>query len=194
MLEHITGRIIYIQKNELTVSIGNIGMSVSVPNSQQYVIESQVTLYTYLHWHQEQGPSIFGFDTIIEKKFFLTLLNCSGIGPKIALAAIGTLGIQPLVNAIATQNIQLIAQVPGIGLKKAESLSVMLKDKARDFLEVHKLTNTSSNNWLEVHQALVSLGYSTQEINYAISALPKNQSQDLSFDQQLRQALQALSR
>lgn len=194
MVEHLSGNITNIEKNELTITIGCIGMCVAVPQAQRYAVQSTVTLYTYLHWHQENGPSLFGFDTIIEKKFFLLLLSCSGIGPKIALAALGNLGIHQLVTAIAKQDIQTIAHIPGIGVKKAESLAVLLKSKAREFLETHSLTGATNNNWLEVHQALVSLGYSTQEINNATTALHGEQLHLLPFDQQLRHALHILTK
>lgn len=194
MLERLSGKIIHIEKNELIVTINGMGFCILVPQSQRYTLQSLTTLYTHLYWHQENGPSLFGFDTILERKFFLLLLNCSGIGPKIALAAIGTLGIHQLVSAIAKQDIQVIAQVPGIGMKKAESLAVLLKDKARDFLEMHNLSSPTTAVWLEVQQALISLGYTQQEVKHAINSLPSDQQQLLSFDQQLRYALQALTK
>ncbi|RTL07499.1 Holliday junction branch migration protein RuvA [Candidatus Dependentiae bacterium] len=193
MLERVSGQIVHIEKSELTVAINGIGLCIVVPQSQIYTLQSFITFYTHLYWHQENGPTLFGFETIIERKFFALLLSCSGIGPKIALAAIGTLGIQQLVSAIAKQDIQVIAQVPGIGIKKAESLAVLLKDKARDFLETHSLSNQTTAVWLEVQQALISLGYTQQEVKQAIATLPTDQ-QLLSFDQQLRYALQTLTK
>jgi Holliday junction DNA helicase RuvA len=194
MLEHISGQITAIEKNEITVTVGSIGMCIAVPHAERYTVSSTIKLYTYLHWHQENGPTLFGFDTLIEKKLFLLLLSCAGIGPKIALAAVGTFGTHQLATAIAQQNIQVIAQVPGIGTKKAESLAVLLKSKARDFLEAHNLVDAQNNDWFEVQQALVSLGYSTQEITHATTSLHNKQLHLLSFDQQLRHALHILSK
>jgi Holliday junction DNA helicase RuvA len=194
MLEYIFGEVTTIEKNEVTIAVGNVGISICVPRETQYVLNETVRLYTYLHWHQENGPAIFGFDTVIEKKLFQLLLSCAGIGPKVALTAVGTFNTHQLATAIAQQNIELIVQIPGIGRKKAESLAVLLKSKARDFLETHQLANVENNGWLEVQQALVSLGYSAQEITRATTNLHSKQLHLLSFDQQLRHALQLLSK
>lgn len=193
MVEHISGQITTIERNELIVTVGSFGLCIAVPSTASYAISTPVTLHTYLYWHQENGPALFGFNTVIEKKFFLLLLSCSGIGPKIALAALGAFSTHQLATAIAQQNIQVIAQIPGIGTKKAESLAVLLKSKARDFLQEHKLENTQSNDWLEVQQALISLGYSSQEISHATTSLHTKQLHLLPFDQQLRHALQILT-
>jgi Holliday junction DNA helicase RuvA len=194
MLEHISGQIAAIEKNELTIIVGGFGFCIAVPHAERYTISNTITLYTYLYWHQENGPTIFGFDTLVQKKLFLLLLSCSGIGPKIALAALGTFGTHQLATAIAQQNIQIIAQVPGIGTKKAESLAVLLKSKARDFLEAHNLVTAQNNDWLDVQQALISLGYSTQEITQATTVLHSKQLHLLPFDQQLRHALHILTK
>lgn len=49
---------------------------------------------------------------------FLLLLDCSGVGPKIALGALGSLGVQKLATAIATQDVSTVSTIPGIGRKK----------------------------------------------------------------------------
>ncbi|HTM06386.1 MAG TPA: OB-fold domain-containing protein, partial [Patescibacteria group bacterium] len=105
MLEYIFGEVTTIEKNEVTIAVGNVGISICVPRETQYVLNETVRLYTYLHWHQENGPAIFGFDTVIEKKLFQLLLSCAGIGPKVALTAVGTFNTHQLATAIAQQNI-----------------------------------------------------------------------------------------
>lgn len=193
MIEYLSGLVAHIEKNELTIVVGGIGLAVSVPQAARYILKSQVVLHTHLYWHKDNGPAVFGFDTVVEKKMFLLLLDCSGVGPKIALGALGSLGVQKLATAIATQDVSTVSTIPGIGRKKAEAVVVFLKDKANEFLQAYNLTASANNTWLELNQALSSLGYSTQEINQAMAALGSDSQDCLSFDRQLRKALQVLS-
>ena len=67
-------------------------------------------LHTYLHWNQEQGPSIFGFASDIEREVFLLIISCSGIGPKIGLAVLAQIGSQSFIRAVQQEDIAGLEQ------------------------------------------------------------------------------------
>ena len=192
MIDFITGTITTIYKNEITIFTGFCGLTVTVPDPSFYTLNASAHLYTYLHWHTENGPSLFGFNSIIEKKIFLLLISCSGVGPKLALGALAGLSSTTLIHAIAKQEAKVVAQAPGIGIKKAESIIVALKEKAANFIQEHACLADQSGFLIEIQQALESLGYSKQEIQHAMHRLHtenSNAAQPTSFDQQLRKAL-----
>ena len=196
MINTIQGKITEIHNQAIVIDIGPLCLSVFVPSTISFAVGKQVSLATYLHWNQEQGPSLFGFSDETEKAAFLLLTSCPGVGPKLALAAIGHLGAPGFLEVISSGNDRALAKVSGIGPKKAEQIIVQLKHKVTQFLAAHPIEGAGSlHAWQDVTQALESLNYSRQEINRALHYLTKQQSEgNLPFDQLFRQALSFLAK
>lgn len=199
MLDYIKGLIKSVNLDGLVVDIGNIGLRVGVFNPDSFKPGQMVELYSYMHWNQENGPSLFGFSTQLEKDVFLLIISCSGIGPKIGLAVLKDLGVSLFLDAISQENDKILSKVSGIGAKKAEQIVVSLKYKVAKLIEsgviVDQLGSSSEASKLyEVSDVLKSLNYSKPEISAAINYLGKNCSGvEYSFDQLIRQALSFLS-
>ncbi len=196
MITSVQGSVIAINDRTITLSVGPLGVDITLPHTGTLSIGSSITLQTYLHWHQEQGFSLFGFFTSLERTLFLTIIDCSGIGPKLALALLEQLTPESLVNGVQADDKQLLATVPGIGIKKAEHLLVQLRHKLPKILEKHPLDPASKthDHWHTVAQVLDSLQYGKNEINSAIFHAKTNIPSSHSFDLALRKALQFLSK
>lgn len=82
---------------------------------------------------REDAVLLFGFAEPEELRVFDLLIGVSGVGPKLALAALSGLRPAALARAIRDENVGAIVAVPGIGRKTAERLIVELRDKL-DFL------------------------------------------------------------
>jgi len=124
---------------------------------------------------------LFGFATLAEKELFLLLTSVSGIGPKLALALLGTLTPQQLSAAILEQDERLITQAPGVGAKVAQRIILELKTKVENWhhknLAQH-YSHTGSKKQAsiileEARSVLTGLGYSPNEINRTLSTLNK---------------------
>src|SRR3972149_4758906 len=142
MISVISGKIIFIDDQTIIVDVNGIGFQLYVPTSHSFSAESKVTFYTYFHFNQEHGPSLFGFGSIVEKKIFELIISCPGIGPKLALAMLRDLGAETCLQAISAQDALLLSKVSGIGHKKAEQIIVQLKDKANKLLLSEKVMAT----------------------------------------------------
>lgn len=197
MLNYITGTVTAISDKILTVEVGPLGLAIVVPNAQLFEIGKAPKLYLHMHWNQEQGPSLYGFMHEHERTIFLLVISCSGIGPKIGMAVLATMGPGLFVAAIQDENPKALAQVPGIGMKKAEQIIVHLKHKMSDMLTgmMDIPVAKTSNDWHSVCQALESLNYSRAEINTAVHYVrQKSDGATVPFDQLLRQALSFLAK
>lgn len=197
MISTICGTITELREQCVTVDIGSLGFNLFVATTNNFKIGQQARFITHLHWNQEQGPSLYGFPDHFEKTVFLLLIGCTGVGPKLALAALGYLGAEGFVAAIRDNNEQLLSKIPGIGAKKAEQIAVHLKHKVNALLVDHPITNTggSLQVWQEVGQALESLNYSRQEINQAMHQVATSSAgAQLPFEQLLRHALGVLAK
>jgi holliday junction DNA helicase RuvA len=84
---------------------------------------------------REDALMLFGFAEADELRLFDLLIGVSGVGPKLALAALSGLKPAALAKAIRDENLGAIVAVPGIGRKTAERLVVELRDKL-DFISM----------------------------------------------------------
>lgn len=198
MVDYFTGTVKEVQEQEVVLDIGMIGLALQVPSAHSFTKGSLATVYSYLHWNAENGPSLFGFIAPLDRSVFKVIISCSGIGPKIGLAILADLGAQSFLHAISTSDDQALSKVNGIGKKKAEQIIVQLKHKVATLLESGSVDLTEikdSSYFNDVNLALQSLNYSRPEISRAMDYIKKNtKSDNITFDLLLRQALSYLSK
>jgi holliday junction DNA helicase RuvA len=195
MIEWLNGSVEHVEKQHIVLNVHGIGIAILVPDGYRFEQKSLVNILTYVHWNAEQGPSIFGFSSALERSIFSLIIGCSGIGPKLALAVLGQLSTTSIINAINSQNYSIFATVSGIGTKKAEALVVQLKHKIGTLAQHITQDQPDLLPWQELAMALESLNYSRTEVSAAThavrtSTLPDNPT----FDFLLRKALMYLTK
>ncbi len=197
MFDYILGTIKEVDDKSIILETGQIGYSLLIPNTKGLTVDAQQTLYAYMHWNSENGPSLFGFQTQLERKVFLLIIGCSKIGPSIALSILSTFSAAQFLEIITTHDDKQLSTVPGIGAKKAEQIIVQLKHKVQKMISAGLVvpeTQESFVQWQNVSDVLNSLNYSNQEISQAIQHLTeKYKEQNCSLDQLIRSALSFLS-
>ncbi|HEV2601558.1 MAG TPA: Holliday junction branch migration protein RuvA [Candidatus Babeliales bacterium] len=197
MLSYVTGLVKLSDKQQIVIDVGGIGFTIQVPNGTAFTLNEPTTIQTYLHWNQEQGPSLFGFSTELDKTVFLLIISCSGLGPKIGLTILDSLGAAAFLEAVQTGNDAALYKINGIGAKKAEQIIVQLKHKVAQLLKSGiDLGSTGTVKQLStVSQVLSSLNYTQTEISRTMKhlndAYPDN---ILPFDVLMRHALSFLSK
>jgi holliday junction DNA helicase RuvA len=196
VLSHIKGTIRSIDTNLISVDVHGIGFSLAVAQPQDYQPGSLVELSAYLHWSADNGPSLYGFSSESEKKLFLALISCSGIGPKVALSLIGKLGTHAVLTALASGDQAALSSVSGVGPKKAEQILVQLRSKVDQLVEQAAGAGvTDAIRWKEVSDALLALNYSRPEITKAMQQVAeKFGSSPTPFPELLRHALAHLAK
>lgn len=197
MIASITGTISYISENKLHVQQDSLGFEIFCPQAKTLSLQETITLHTYLHWNQEQGPSLFGFLKTLDKEVFLLIISCSGIGPKMGLSILEQIEASQFLQLIIEENTGQLSKLKSIGVKKAEQLCLALRNKAPKLVKTHPqlAQKPSIGMWTDLNETLTSLNYSSTEIKQASSML-KDQT-DLSnatFDLLLRKALQILAK
>lgn len=179
MIARISGTTIeYIEKG-VVVDTGNIGYAVFTPSTPP--LGTVITLHTHLVI-REDAQELYGFETSEEKSLFVKLVGVSGVGPKTALQMLTLYPLAELVRIIKTSDAKSIALVPGIGKKTAEKISIDLKDKLDHF------ESASEGPAHDLVEALLSLGYSEQQVRGVISTVDTA----LPLQKQITTALQLL--
>ena len=119
---------------------------------------------------REDGWALYGFDQELERTVFQRLLMASGIGPKLALALVSTLGGPRVAAAVREADLGALCSVPGIGKKTAERVVLELKDRLRDMAAGEPAVSRSVPAEQAV-QALMNLGYHANDADRAVRAV-----------------------
>jgi len=78
---------------------------------------------------REDSMTLYGFPDADARDVFVTLLGVSGVGPKIALAALAVYEAPALRRVLADGDVTALTRVPGIGRRGAERMVLELRDK-----------------------------------------------------------------
>lgn len=180
------GTITNINASYITLECNAIGYIIKTPNPFNFELNSSVTIYTYLHI-REDAIEIYGFSKIEERDFFLQLISVKGLGPKGALAILGSGSLKETIEAINEGNAKYLLRFPGIGQKASQQIILDLHGK----ININQ-TNTITNPKIEnTKEALKSLGYNASEIKQIIPILEKNS--DLPTGDLIKLALKNIS-
>ena len=177
MIGKLQGVIDYIGDGFVILMAGPVGYKVYTP--EILTLKSPATLWIETIV-REDSIRLFGFSTIAGQNLFNQLTTVSGVGPKVALAIMGTIKIDTLMTAIATGDAKTIATAPGVGKKVAEKIIVELKNKmgggSFDFGG-----DTASGALPDLLAALESLGYRRMDIiDMAQKLVSQNPDADVS--------------
>jgi len=170
MISLLNGIVRSIALDKAIIEVGGVGLSVSITHhtSTQLNLGTPVQLFTSLVV-REDSLTLFGFLDEESRATFELVQTVSGIGPKVALAIMGSLSPQALALAISQEDIKAIEKVPGIGRKGAQRLILELKGKISDF-GTSENARTHQPLWREqLSSALVSLGFSAKDSDIAIN-------------------------
>jgi Holliday junction DNA helicase RuvA len=126
----VAGRVVARGRDHLLVDTGGVGYRVFVPPQLLGTTAGdEVRLYTRLVV-REDDLSLYGFASAEEEEVFSQLLGVSGVGPKVALAVLGSLSPEQFYRALRQADAARLVAIPGIGRKTAERILVELRDKA----------------------------------------------------------------
>ncbi len=192
MIARLSGTVWSIGENHVIVRAGGIGFQVQVPSGVLAQLDSvgqPVELFTHLNV-RENELALYGFLTEEELALFRLLLSISGIGPKVALALLGTVSPDALRQAVVQEEPGLLSRVPGIGPKTARAIIFHLKDKLIPTGAVAAPLLGDAD--VEVIAALTGLGFSLVEAQAALQSLPRDE--DLPVEERVRQALAYFAR
>ena len=171
---------------------GSVSLQVFVPSSAVDELGGtgdQVHLHTQLAIRDDEAV-LYGFSTAAALRLFRQLNGVAGIGPRISLALLSTLGPHALVTAVVMGDVGSLSKVPGVGIKSAGRLVLELKGKLEKELDEAPMLASDGDNG-EVLSALMALGYTAAECRRAVASVGK--SDGLTLEEKVRGALQQLA-
>ena len=200
------------QKFFVLINCQGIGYEIQILESvflklkTNQISNKNITLWIK-HIKKEDSDLLFGFSSKDQKNFFIDILNIRGVGSQIGMGILNKFSISDLINAIKTQNKNLICSIPGIGQKMGDRLILELKNKFKNKIvikeekgkdefeikdpEIKKIVN-------DLQLTLKSLNYSKNEFKRILPIIIKETDdftkgeQNTSFEHLLKLAMNYL--
>jgi len=196
VIASIEGALIELLVDGAVVDVHGVGYRLHMPASTIAALPSRgKTLRAHTHLHvREDAMTLYGFSTGEQRDLFAVLLGVNGIGPKGALAVLSIYSPDAFRKAVATEDLEALTLIPGVGKKTAARMILELREKlALPELEVVPGGNGSHSTVLvEVKGALLSLGYSPAEARTALDQIET--ADDKPVEEVLKAALKELAR
>ena len=186
MIVQLTGTLLEMLPTHIVLDVGGVGFELGVSSttaaSLPHVGESGVTVLARMVV-RDGSMELYGFATREERALFDQLRAISGVGSKLALSVLSTFSPAALAQIVATQDTARMAQVPGVGRKKASRLIVELSDVFSKDAELRGLVGLSSPDAAslplataaagagveaDATEALLSMGFTSQEAELAL--------------------------
>jgi len=191
MIAQIEGKLLEKTKGSVVVSVSGVGYLVFVPMSTLENLPDAgetVSLRTYLYV-REDTLQLYGFLTPQERGVFEKLISVSGIGPRVALAALSSLNPERLVLAVEQAQASLLSRIPGIGKKTAERMVFELKGRLTGLIPLEAAAGRVGGVGEEAVSALVSLGYSNAAAEAAVRKALEDAGDGVESGELVRRAL-----
>lgn len=193
MITHIKGKLIEKHTTHAIVECNGLGyyLPISLQTFSSIPDTENITLYTYLII-REDAHILYGFAKKTEREIFKLLISVSGVGPSTAIIMLSSMSSEEIQQAIASEDVDKIKSVKGIGIKTAQRVILDLKDK---ILKTYDISQdfTISNNTIknEALSALEVLGFARKRVDKIIQIIIQ-ESPDINLEDLIKKALKGL--
>jgi len=169
MIGRLRGELIQKTTGSVLVECGGVGYACSISlatfgSLPQEGAEIVLFVETIL---RENDLSLLGFATAQERSLYRLLVKVDGVGPKLALAALGALPTDDLISAIRGRDISALTRIPGVGKKTAEKLCFELSEKLGGLAGLDGLASgpAPGTSWeADLKSALTNLGFKEEAV------------------------------
>jgi len=160
---------------EVLIEVAGIGYRATMgPAAALTLGDVGSEVFVWVHHHiREDAQALYGFAGRDERAGFEALLGAHGVGPSLALAILSVHRPDALRGVLATDDVDALCLVPGVGKKTAARLLVELKSRL-DAGEIDPAVVTAAVAGggataerpllADVRDALAGLGYGPDEV------------------------------
>ena len=183
MIASVSGEVTVRRPDHVVVDVAGVGYRLAVSSETLRAIPAigkQVGLHAHLI-ARDDSMALYGFATEEERDLFLMLISVSGVGPKVALAALSGGAVRELLRAIATGDAKRFQAVPGIGKRTAERIIVELREKVAGELAEGDPPPADADPGVrgQAREGLLGLGYTPVEVERLLDAVDGESAEEL---------------
>lgn len=178
MIASVTGRVTTLGPDAAVLEVGGVGLLVHCTPGTLAGLRggADTTLATALVV-REDSLTLYGFASADERATFELLQTATGVGPRLAQAVLAVHSPDDIRRAVATEDLDALTLVPGIGRKGAQRLLIELKGRLGEPLGdtvpgSDRGASAAPAVRGQVREALITLGYAAREADDALRGLP----------------------
>ncbi|AKM78021.1 TPA: Holliday junction branch migration protein RuvA [Candidatus Wolfebacteria bacterium] len=171
MIYSVSGTIMAKKEGFVVIQAGGVGYKIAMASADAARLPA-VGAITNLFCSfvlKKDAMELYGFLTERDLDMFDLVTTINGVGPKTAQGILGVVGTDTLLAAVEQKKVDVLAEFPGVGKKKAERIVLELRDK------IKKMTGGENIEFHEgdgdIKAALKNLGYRQNEIDEAIKQI-----------------------
>lgn len=197
MIGWLSGTLAHRDFDKIIVAVQGVGydVSVSVRTLETLpALDEPVELWVHTNV-REDAIDLYGFSSKAERSVFRQLIGVSGVGSRTALAAISCYSPTELFQAITSENVKALSQIPGIGKKTAQRIILDLVDKIKlsgSEASAPVFQQRVQGPWGQLESALKELGFNSSDISKAVDTLKREADDDTGVQELLKRALRLL--
>ena len=176
MIAYLTGTVAGTDQTTAVIDVNGVGYAVFMSSralSRLPHAGEQMRVFTYLQV-REDDMSLYGFLTLEEKDLFQRLIGVTGVGPKVALAALSTFEPDELVEAIVAEDVKAVSRIPGVGKKSASRIVLELKGSLDSGFGQAATPSRENANIKLAAETLMAMGFSPTEAEVALRDAPED--------------------
>ena len=183
MIAAVRGEVMVRRPDHVVIDAAGVGYRLTVSSETLKAVPAAGS-DAFLHAEliaREDSLALYGFASEEERDLFRMLISVSGVGPKVAIAALSGGSARELVRAIAAGDAKRFQAVPGIGKRTAERIIVELREKVAGALEVEVALAAADEGDARAlaRDGLVNLGYAPLEAEELLEGLEAGEPQEL---------------
>jgi holliday junction DNA helicase RuvA len=183
MIAAVRGEVMVRRPDHVVVDAGGVGYKLAVSAETLKAVPA-TGREAFLHAElvaREDSLSLYGFASEEERDLFNQLVSVSGVGPKVAIAALSGGPARELLRAIAAGDAKRFQAVPGIGKRTAERIIVELREKVAGELEEAIATAVVEDGDARAlaRDGLVNLGYAPLEAEQLLDGIESGNPEEL---------------
>ncbi|MDD9950746.1 MAG: Holliday junction branch migration protein RuvA [Zetaproteobacteria bacterium] len=196
----------------VVMTASGVGYEIRVPLVllAKMALNQEVELWVHTRV-REDALELFGFADWAERVCFETVIQISGVGPKLGLSLLSHLDLSQLRRLLFQEDLEALCAVPGIGKRIAEKMMLELKRKIDDIPDYESDTHVSRPQKVrlafdapesvveechplreDLKMALTQLGYKDKEVRAAVKHLEQASGDHNDLSLMVRQALDFL--
>lgn len=188
MIASVSGEVLVRRPDHVVLEAAGVGYRLAVSAETLKSVPARgrrATLHASLLARDDQ-LSLYGFASEEERDLFGELTSVSGVGPKVALAALSGGPPRELLRAIAAGDAKRFQAVPGIGKRTAERIIVELRERVTGELEGAAATADGEDPRSLAREGLLGLGYGAAEVERLLDSAEGDSAEAL-IESALRQ-------
>ena len=183
MIAAVRGEVLVRRPDHVVVDAGGVGYRLTV-SAETLKSVPATGREGFLHAEliaRDDSLALYGFASEEERDLFRELISVSGVGPKVAIAALSGGPARELLKAIAGGDGKRFQAVPGIGKRTSERIIVELREKVAGALEEEVALSAADGADARAlaRDGLVNLGYAPLEAEQLLDGIDSDDAEGM---------------